>query len=156
MSAVKMVPPHLLIEQLAKYLKENVAEVKPPPWAPFVKTGVHKERVPENPDWWYVRCAAILRKLYLHGPVGIESLRVAFGGRQRVGAKGREHFRKGSGAIIRKALQQLEAAKLVMKDGNRGRRLTPEGVSLLDRLALRILRDLQRQMPELRKYLAKA
>jgi len=149
------VPPELLIKQLAKYLKENVSEVRPPPWAHFVKTGVHKERVPEDPDWWYVRCAAILRKLYLHGPVGIERLRVAFGGRQRIGAKGREHFKKGSGAIIRKALQQLEQAKLVMKDGNRGRRLTPQGVSLLDRLTLRILRELQRQRPELRKYLAK-
>jgi len=152
---IKLVPPELLIKQLARYLKENVAEVKPPAWAPFVKTGVHKERVPEDPDWWYVRCAAILRKLYLHGPVGIERLRVAFGGRQRVGAKGREHFKKGSGAIVRKALQQLEQARLVMKDGNRGRRLTPQGVSLLDRLALRIFRELQRQSPELRRYLAK-
>ncbi|RLF10901.1 MAG: 30S ribosomal protein S19e [Thermoprotei archaeon] len=155
MSAVEMVPPQVLIEQLAKYLKENVAEVKPPSWAPYVKTGVHKERLPEDPDWWYVRCAAILRKLYLYGPVGIERLRVAFGGRQRVGVRGREHFRKGSGAIVRKALQQLEQAKLVVKEGNKGRKLSPQGVSLLDRLALRMLRDLQKQMPELRKYLGK-
>lgn len=152
---IKLVPPDQLIKQLAKYLKENVPEVKPPPWAPFVKTGVHKEEVPDDPDWWYVRCAAILRKLYLYGPVGIERLRVAFGGRQRAGAKGREHFKRGSGAIIRKALQQLEQAKLVMKDGRRGRKLTPKGISLLDRLAMRIFRELARQNPELKKYVTK-
>ncbi|MCX8204588.1 MAG: 30S ribosomal protein S19e [Candidatus Nezhaarchaeota archaeon] len=152
---IKLVPPGQLIKQLAKYLKENVPEVKPPPWALFVKTGVYKEELPDDPEWWYVRCAAILRKLYLHGPVGIERLRAAFGGRQRVGAKGREHFRKGSGAIIRRALQQLEEAKLVVKDGKRGRRLTPKGVSLLDRLSLRIFRELAKQHHELKKYISK-
>jgi small subunit ribosomal protein S19e len=153
---IRLAPPELMIRQLARYLKENVVEVKPPAWAPYVKTGAHKERVPEDPDWWYVRCAAILRKLYLHGPVGVERLRTAFGGRQKRGAKGREHFKKGGGSIIREALQQLERAGLVVKEGSRGRKLTPKGVSLLDRLALRILREAQRQNPELRKYLIKA
>lgn len=57
------VPADRLIEKLAKYLKENVPNVKPPPWSIFAKTACYKERVPENPDWWYVRAASILRKL---------------------------------------------------------------------------------------------
>jgi len=145
------VPPQLLINQLAKYLKENYPQIRPPAWAPFVKTGVHKERPPQNPDWWYVRCASILRKLYIHGPVGVSRLRTAYGGRKRRGTR-KEHFRKGSGAIIRKALQQLEAAGLVAKIEGEGRGLTPEGRSLLDRLSNRIFRDLQKKMPELKKY----
>ena len=46
MVSVKYVPPRLFIEELARYLKENVEEVKPPEWALYAKTGSHKERVP--------------------------------------------------------------------------------------------------------------
>ncbi len=147
------VPPQLLINVLAKYLKENYPQIKPPPWATFVKTGVHKERPPQNPDWWYIRCASILRKLYIYGPVGVSRLRTAYGGRKRRGTR-KEHFRKGSGAVVRKALQQLEAAGLVIKIEGKGRVLTPEGKSLLDRLSHRVFRELQKKMPELKKYVA--
>ncbi|RLF13026.1 MAG: 30S ribosomal protein S19e [Thermoprotei archaeon] len=153
MSEVQKVPPSMLIEELAKYLRENYSNViKPPAWASFVKTGPGRERPPARKDWWYVRCAAILRKLYLYGPVGVGSLRTAFGNRQRPGVRGREHFRRAGGAIIRKALQQLEEAQLVEKQ-SKGRVLTPRGKSLLDRLAHKIFRELQKHMPELKKYL---
>jgi len=147
------VPPQLLINALAKYLKENYPQIKPPAWALFVKTGVHKERPPEDPDWWYIRCASLLRKLYIYGPVGISRLRTAYGGRKRRGTR-KEHFRRGSGSVIRKALQQLEEAGLVTKVEGRGRVLTPEGYSLLDRISTRVFRELQRRMPELKKYVA--
>ncbi|MEM1537544.1 MAG: 30S ribosomal protein S19e [Candidatus Nezhaarchaeales archaeon] len=154
MSIVKACPPQQLIESLANHLKNNVPEIKPPPWALVVKTGVHKERLPQNPNWWYIRCAAILRKLYLSGrPVGVVRLSTAFGGRMRVGAKGREHFRRGSRSIIRRALQQLEGVGFVVKDGNRGRRLSPKGMSLLDQIAKKVFKEVQRQVPELKKYL---
>lgn len=153
MSIVKACPPQQLIESLADYLKNNVSEVKPPPWALVAKTGVHKERVPQNPDWWYVRCAAILRKLYLSGkPIGVARLSTAFGGRIRVGVRGREHFRRGSRSIIREALQQLESAGFVVKDGSKGRKLSPKGMSLLDKIAKKVFREVQKQVPELKKY----
>ena len=153
MSEVLKVPPALLIEELATYLKENLSDViKPPPWAVIVKTGPGKERPPTRKDWWYVRAAAILRKIYLYGPVGVGSLRTAFGCRQRPGVRGREHFRKAGGAVIRKIVQQLERAGLVEKAGNKGRVLTPRGRSLLDRLAHKLFRELQKNMPELAKY----
>ncbi len=153
MVSVKDVPPQRFIEALAKYLKENVPQVKPPPWAYFVKTGAHKERVPMQEDWWYYRCASLLRKLYLHGPVGIERLRTAYGGACKIGSEyRREHFRKAGGSIIRKALQQLEAAGLVTKIPGKGRVLTPEGRSLLDRIATKVFRELLRERPELKKY----
>jgi len=150
---VKYVPPRVFIEELARYLKENVEEVRPPEWAMYAKTGSHKERVPDDPDWWYKRCASLLRKLYLYGPVGIERLRTAYGGRKDLGLK-REHFRKAGGSAIRKALQQLEAAGLVTKIEGRGRVLTPKGRSLLDRLAYRIFRQIAIEKPELKKYIS--
>jgi len=146
------VPPEKLIEALAKYLKENVPEVKPPPWALFVKTaGPARERPPEDPDWWYIRCASLLRKLYIYGPVGVERLRTAYGGRTK-NTMLPERFHKGGGSIIRKALQQLESAGLVAKAPGKGRILTPEGRSLLDRIATRVFRDVIKNIPELKKY----
>ena len=150
------VPPDKLIERLARYLKREVEEVRPPEWAIFVKTGSHVQRPPQDPDWWYVRCASLLRKLYIHGPIGVERLRSMYGGRKDRGHRP-EHHRKAGGSIIRKALQQLEAAGLVEKITDEkghviGRALTPKGRSLLDRLATEVKRELEKVIPELRKY----
>ncbi|RLE82861.1 MAG: 30S ribosomal protein S19e, partial [Thermoprotei archaeon] len=112
----------------------------------------HAERIPENPDWWYIRAASIMRKLYMRGrPVGIERLRTAYGGRADLGMA-RKHFKKGGGSNIRKILQQLEAAGLVMKVDRQGRTLTPLGRSLMDRVATRVFKEVVREMPELKKY----
>lgn len=137
--SVKLVDPWELIERTAKYLKDN-SLVTPPPWAPFVKTGVSRERPPTDPDWWYVRCASILRKLYLRGPIGVSRLRKFYGGRHRVG-HGAPRFAKGSGSIVRKALQQLEAAGLVQKVDRKGRALTEKGRKLLNSISRAILSE---------------
>lgn len=154
MVSVKDVPADMLIAELAKYIKENIPQVKPPVWAPFVKTGANKERPPMTQDWWYVRAASIMRKLYLHGPVGVGSLRTAYGYRAKIGDKvRRERTRKAGGAIVRKILQQLEQAGFVAKT-KEGRVLTPEGKSLLDRIAARLAKELVKTRPELQKYVA--
>lgn len=145
------VPPSILIERLAKYLKDNVDAIKPPEWAPYVKTGAHAERAPQNPDWWYIRCASLLRKVYVKGPIGVEHLRSEYGGRKDRGTRP-EHTRKGGGAIIRKALQQLENAGLVETIRGRGRIITSEGRKLLDSLSADIKEELERINPALSKY----
>ncbi len=152
------VPADLLIKRLAEELKKY-PQIRPPVWAYYVKTGVHKELPPQDKDWWYYRAASILRKLYKRGrPVGVERLRTAYGGRQNRGVAP-EHFRKGSGSIVRKILQQLERAGLVMKVRRGrviiGRTLSPKGRSLLDNIAYEIMRELAQQNPELQKYLQK-
>jgi small subunit ribosomal protein S19e len=146
------VPADELIRRVAKKLKEEYDQIKPPAWAYYVKTGPHKERPPEDPDWWYIRAASILRKLYKSGePIGIETFRVIYGGRKNRGVRP-EHFVKAGGSIIRKILQQLEAAGLVQKVPGKGRTLTPLGVSLLDRTAKEIARELVKKYPELSRY----
>jgi small subunit ribosomal protein S19e len=95
-----------------------------------------------------------MRKLYLYGPVGLSRLRSAYSYRAKIGDKMRpERTRKAGGAIIRKILQQLEQAGLVAKT-KQGRVLTPEGKSLLDRIASKIARELIKTRPELAKYIA--
>jgi len=145
------VPPSVLIERLARHLKEEVDEINPPEWAPFAKTGSHTQRPPTNPDWWFIRCSSILRKIYVKGPIGIEKLRQEYGGRIDRGAKP-EHARKGSGAIVRKATQQLQTAGLVKPLTNEGKIVTNEGRRLLDRLSTELKKELEKTQPELAKY----
>jgi len=132
------VPVNKLIAEVAKELKDT--SIKPPEWAPIVKTGMHKERPPVDEDWWYVRCAAILRTVREKGPIGVEKLRTKYGGRKNRGHKPDKFF-KGSGNIIRKVLQQLEKEGLIKKiekSQHKGRIITGRGVSLLDQSATKI------------------
>ena len=145
------IPASVLIEGLVKHLKDEVDEITPPEWALFAKTGVHAQRPPTNPDWWFVRCASILRKIYVKGPLGIEKLRQEYGGRLDRGAKP-EHASKGGGAIVRNAIQQLQAAGLVRSQRNEGRVVTSQGRQLLDRLSTNLKRELEKTVPELAKY----
>jgi small subunit ribosomal protein S19e len=145
------VPPPVLIDRLARYLREEADVIVAPTWTPFVKTGSHTQRPPQNPDWWFTRCASLLRKIYVKGPIGIERLRSEYGGRIDKGVKP-EHVRKGGGAIIRKALQQLEAAGFVEQLRNRGRVVTGDGRQLLDKLSTEIKKNLEKTQPELGKY----
>ncbi len=136
MVTVYDVPAEKLIERVAEKLPENVI---PPEWASWVKTGVHKERPPENPDWWMIRSAAILRKIYLYGPIGVERLRSMFGGKRDRKSKPYK-ARRGSGSIVREVLQQLEEAGLVETMREKGRRITPKGQSLLDNTSFEVMK----------------
>ncbi len=133
---VEDVPAQELIEKVAEKLKK-IETIKPPEWARFVKTGMHKERPPVRDDWWYVRAAAVLRSVYKLGPIGVSKLRRKYGGLKNRGFAS-EHFYKGSGSIIRKILQQLEKAGLVKQEEkgvHKGRSLTKQGFELLTKTA---------------------
>jgi small subunit ribosomal protein S19e len=131
--------PSKLIEKTAERLK-SVSEVKAPEWSRFAKSGMHKERPPHRKDWWHVRAAAILRTVYLRGPIGVSKLRTKYGGRKKRGTR-MAHFYKGSGSVMRKVLQQLEKAGLVELDDKKvrkGRKVTPKGRSFMDGIAKEI------------------
>ena len=74
MVSVWDVPQNVFVEYVAEELKQN-DHIKPPVWAVYVKTGVHKERPPSANDWWYKRTASILKNIYKLGPVGVSKLR---------------------------------------------------------------------------------
>ena len=150
MPTVYDIPANILIRRLAQDLKSR-EDIAPPDWMQFAKTGAHKERAPEDPDFWFVRCASILRKVYLNGPIGTERLRIDYGGRNRRGVKPNK-FKKGSGAIVRTALQQLERAGFIMKRGTKGREMTDIGRSYMDKLSSALISELSKAIPELEKY----
>jgi small subunit ribosomal protein S19e len=136
--SIYVIEPEILIKVIAEKLKEY-SEIKPPEGSEFWKTAFFKELAPLEEDFWYIRCASLLRKLNKIGEIGVNRLRKKYGGRNRKG-KGLNHSAKGSGKIIRVALQQLEKANLVKKTERNGRKIAPEGKSLLERTAYSILR----------------
>jgi len=150
MTTVYDVPSEDLIKTLAKKLKDEKI-VSTPEANVFSRTGVHKENPPENKDWWYVRCASILRKVYMMNIVGVEHLRDEYGGARDKGSKPYK-ARSGSGTIIRRALQQLEKAGYITKVKGKGRMLTAKGRSLLDNTANDVKKEVESYIPELKKY----
>ena len=150
MTTVYDVPPQTLIDLTAVKLKEY-PEIVPPEWANDVKTGTHTETQPVQENWWLIRTAAVLRKVYMNGPIGTERLAAEFGGSKDRRAKPYKAV-KGSRSIIRNTLKQLEAAGLVVPDKNKGRIVTPKGQSLLDGVAREVMKDLASKDPELSKY----
>ncbi|MBS3055160.1 MAG: 30S ribosomal protein S19e [Candidatus Aenigmarchaeota archaeon] len=138
MVTARDVPAGKLISKVKEELKK-VSEIQPPAWMKFVKTGIHRERPPEQPDFWYIRSAAIMRKLYVSGPVGVSRLRTNYGGRRRRGYKPAISMRS-AGNSIRKILQQLEKAGFAEK-AKGGRKITAKGQKFLDRIAFEVSKE---------------
>jgi small subunit ribosomal protein S19e len=136
MTSVYDVPADKLIMSAAEDLK---TKVKAPEFAKIIKTGVSKERAPENEDWWYIRMAATLRKYYTKQTLGVNILRGYFGGRQRRGAKP-AIFAKASGKVTRLIVQQLEKEGFLVKT-EKGRKITPKGRLYLDKFAKQVTQE---------------
>ncbi len=118
-----------IINRVADKL-EKIEELKPPEWSVFVKTGTHKERPPTQKNWWYIRSASLMRKLYIGESIGVSRLRKVYGGRKNKGHKP-EHKYRASGAVLRKILQRLESAGLVETKKGKGRTLSAKGRAFL-------------------------
>ncbi len=149
MAKVYDVPADVLINRLANILKNE--DIPAPSWIPFVKTGAHAERPPHERDWWHTRCASLLRKIYLQGPIGINELCQEYGGGKPSGY-GAAHHRNAGGAIIRNAVQGLEKLGYVEKVEKKGRVISKQGMQKLDRLATEILKELSAENPQLKVY----
>jgi small subunit ribosomal protein S19e len=122
------VAPSKLVAKLAEKLKGM--GIAKPKWVGAVKSGAHRQRLPQQKDFWYIRLASMLRNAYVHGNVGVRSLRSHYGGKKARGVKPEEK-RKAGGSIIRKGLQALESAGLMAKK-KKGRELSPAGRKLVD------------------------
>ncbi|KYK32194.1 MAG: 30S ribosomal protein S19 [Thermoplasmatales archaeon SG8-52-3] len=150
MTTVFDVPSKELINAVAKKLQNEEAIIIPEANL-FSRTGINKENPPVQKDWWYTRCASILRKIYISDIIGIERLRSEYGGKRDKGSKPYK-ARSGSGSIVRRAVQQLEKAGYVSKIKGKGRVLTPKGRSFLDNTSHEVMKDIQDYYPELKKY----
>jgi len=162
------VPSNLLLPAVADAFADNKA-ISIPEWAEHVKTGVHKERPPEQGNWWEIRAAAVLRKIADKGPIGVNHLAQEYGGKSNRGVSPNS-ARAGSRHVIRTVLQQLEDAGLIEKDLLKvieveveddekqkvniynGRKITGAGQKLLDGVAHEIRDTVDSEYPGLSKY----
>lgn len=117
-----------LIGKVAEKLEHM--KISKPAFAGLVKSGSHAERPPEQENFWYLRCASILRQAYVHLRIGTQRLRRHYGGKKRH-TVAPAHARPAGGSSIRKAFQALEKHGLMQKTP-KGRILTPAGRKLLD------------------------
>ena len=149
MAKIYDVPADQLILKLAETLKSE--DIPAPQWTPFVKTGVHANKPPQKSDWWHTRCASLLRKIYVHGPVGINGLCSMYGGGKPHGY-GMAHHKNASGAIIRNAVQGLEKLGYLTKVEKKGRMISNKGMKKLDGMATEILQGMVAKDKSLKIY----
>ncbi|XP_055695740.1 40S ribosomal protein S19a [Lutzomyia longipalpis] len=138
---VKDVDQHKIVRAVASFLKKS-GKLKVPEKMDIVKTGKYKELAPSDPDWYYIRCASILRHMYLRHPAGVGSITRIFGGRKRNGVHP-SHYCRAADGVARKALQSLEAMQLIEKHPDGGRKLTSKGQRDLDHIANKIVGKLR-------------
>ncbi len=150
MAKVYDVPADELISRLTNVLKNE--EIPAPDWAMFVKTGAHADKPPQKSDWWYTRCASILRKIYLHGPLTVNDLRTIYGDGKRKMYYGARHHKDASGAVIRNAIHGLEKLGYLEKVEKKGSAISRQGMQKLDKLSTEILNELIKTTPKLKIY----
>jgi small subunit ribosomal protein S19e len=144
------VPAKKLIDAVAKKLQNDSAIILPE-GSNYARTGVNTENPPVEKNWWYIRCASILRKIYINNTIGIEHLRAEYGGKRDRGSKPYK-ARMGSGSIVRRAVQQLEKAGYLSKIKGKGRVLTPKGRSFMDNTSHEVMKSIGDYYPGLKKY----
>jgi len=130
---VKDVSAHDFVRAYAVHLKRT-GKMELPSYVDLIKTGPHKEMPPLDPDWYYMRAAAVARHVYVRQGVGVGAFRRIFGAPKNRGSR-RHHKTKAAGGHIRLILRQLEQMRIVEKCAGGGRKVTSNGQRDLDRIA---------------------
>ncbi|OAG31315.1 small subunit ribosomal protein S19e [Nematocida displodere] len=139
---IEEICPAKFIATLSKAL-EDEKKITPPADTAHIKTGHGRQIAPEEENWYFVRTASILRKLYIEELTNPEKSRHGFGtmwfARVYGGAKNNghkpSHVVSGSKSLVRRILQSLEGLKFVSQIPNGGRKLTATGLSYLGEVA---------------------
>jgi small subunit ribosomal protein S19e len=150
MTTIYDVPALELIQHIAKKFEKEKA-IAMPEQNKYSKTSVARENIPDNRDWWNIRCASILRKIYMKNGIGIEQLKAEYGGKRERGSKPPK-AQSGSGTIIRRCVQQLEQAGYIRKIKGKGRIMTAKGQSFMDNSAHEVKSKITSTYPGLERY----
>jgi len=103
---VKDVDQQVLTKNLAAFFKKS-GKVLVPEQADYIKTAKFKETGPTDDDWFYIRCASIMRHLYLRSPSGVAVLTKVYGGRKRNGVHPSKYCRSSDGCIRKVSGQRV-------------------------------------------------
>merc|ERR1739841_1502 len=132
---VKDVPADDFIKACADFLKRQ-PKFDVPKYHDIVKTATFKELAPYDEDWFYIRAASVARKVSLRKGTGVGALKKWYGGSSgsHVGTC-KAHFSTASGAIIRKAMLELEKLEMMEHCSDGGRMISSKGRAEMDRIA---------------------
>jgi small subunit ribosomal protein S19e len=137
-TTVKDVPAQQFIFALASHLKKS-GKLELPEWHDIVKTSIAKELSPLSADWYYVRAASLLRRVYLRGGIGVGAFSKVYGCSNRL-RHSRPCFSRGARGLVRHILKQLETEEFIAKkESEKGRFVTSKGRKELDTLAGQLL-----------------
>ncbi|KAG8690726.1 40S ribosomal protein S19 [Ceratobasidium sp. 394] len=137
MPGVRDISADAFIAAYSSHLKRS-GKLEVPIWVDLVKTGAFKEQSPYDPDWYYIRAAAVARHIYLRKHVGIGALAKLHGGRNRRGNRP-SHHADASTNIQRKICQSLEKIGVLELAPDGGRRISQDGMRDLDRIATAVV-----------------
>lgn len=141
-------PNDVSAQKLIETMADDLAgKMKQPDWSRFVKTGPQASRLPTQKNWYFLKSASVLRRIYVDGPVGIERLRTVYGGLAERGTKPKRFIRAG-GKIIRTIIQDLEKQGLVEKAGTKGRAISSKGRKYVDSVCKKALTQPQKPATE--------
>ena len=136
MATVKDIRADTFIAKLAEHLEKS-GKFPAPKNADIIKLSRANELAPLDEKWYFVRLAAVFRKVYIYNGVGVGALARAFGGSGRTRnliAPGQQM--DAARGNIRYALQQLQKAGFVaIKKNKAGRFITDAGRRELDQIA---------------------
>ncbi|KAJ6248186.1 40S ribosomal protein S19 [Anaeramoeba flamelloides] len=144
--SVKDVESSKFIKAYAEHLKRG-DKFKEPSWVDIVKTGFTKELSPYDRDWYYIRAASILRRLYIRPFTGVGGFKKIYSKKNKIRVKP-SHYNKGSGKIPRSILHQFEKIGIVKKTKKGTRKVTSLGRKEMDAIALKIHKDTQPKKKE--------
>jgi len=133
---VKDVDAFKWIKGFAAHLKTQ-GQLEVPEFVDYTKTSSAKTLAPQDPDWYYVRSAAVLRRVYLRPFTGIGGLSKVFG--SAYGKSRPMHFRTAAKGVLRHVLQSLEKLGLLTKSDDGGRVITKAARRDCDRVAMKVL-----------------
>ncbi|KAJ2777857.1 Protein component of the small (40S) ribosomal subunit [Coemansia javaensis] len=136
---VKDVSAQEFIKAYAAHLKRS-GKLEVPEWTEYAKTGSFKELSPYDPDWFYVRAAAVARHIYVRGRgVGIGALAKRMGDAKRRGTRPNHHADASTNSL-RKIIQGLEKLGILEQHPDGGRKITSAGQRDLDRISVQVAR----------------
>ena len=135
-ATVHDVPANKWVKAMAQQFKRE-GKLMVPTCTEHLKTSHGRERAPQNNDWYYVRCAAVLRHVYLRPGNGYGGLAKAFANKKNKGTLPEATVKAATGPL-HWACKSLEGLKLIAKGKAHGRVLTREGRKRADTVAFNV------------------
>ena len=130
------VPANKWIKTMAQHLKQS-GKCFVPNCTELMKPSHANQLAPSNEDWYFYRCAAVLRRVYNRPGVGYTSLAKSFSMKKNNGSRPEKTIYAARG-LLHWVCRSLEGVNLIAKGKQSGRVITKEGKRKADAIAFNV------------------